>query len=62
MLDGRWDIREDDIEKVKNQEDDSSLCISEFMDDKRFDIFSKTIEDKHVDQQVRPVGMYKAGG
>lgn len=56
----RWDIGKDDIEQVQDKIDDPSLHASEFTDDKGFYIFSKTIEDKHIDQQVCPVCMYKS--
>lgn len=60
MSNGRWDIGEYDIKEVHNEIDDPALRTSEFIHDKRFDILSKTIEYKHIDQQVCPVCMYKS--
>lgn len=59
MLDSRWDIGKDDIEQVQDKIDDPALHTSKFINDKGFYIFSKTIEDKHIDQQVCPVCMDK---
>lgn len=59
MLEGCWDISEDDIEEVKDQKDYPAWRATEFIDDKRFYVASKTVEDEHIDQQVRPVCMNK---
>lgn len=61
MPDGGRDIGENNIKQIEEKINDPSLHIAKFTDDKGFDVGPKAIEDKHIDQQMSPVSMYKSG-
>ena len=53
-------IRKNDIEKVEDKIDHPTQHTAKFTGDKRFNIVAKTIQHKHVDNQVSPISMHEA--
>jgi len=53
------DVGKNNIKNIEDEINHASQNPAKFMLDIRFNVAAKTIQYKHVDQQVGPIGMYK---
>ncbi len=60
MPKGGGDIGKNNIEEVEDEIDHTTQHTAKFMSDKRFNVVAKTVQHKHVDNQVGPICMDEA--